>query len=281
MSFNRAGFAQAAKSMGYTDDEINAIATMKESQSQDATFNPSGNQQQDYLTAINSGGKIDPNQVKTYYNTTPNSPKVESPEEKQVREFNYWKQQEDYRNKITQEKEERATKKTQLNDIYKKTQQEEEVKAPIKGLVTLMGELKTGAQDVGIGDVIPNIIGVSSTMQQFEQKKKLAGQFLAKLVEKNRISDKDREFYQNQIMNISPIGFQGPKEDQMNALMRDIVTLSGYDYKEFGIPEPKSKNKGQSLPNIGTVPMMGPDGKKYNVPSNQVDTFIKDGGKRL
>jgi hypothetical protein len=31
----------------------------------------------------------------------------------------------------------------------------------------------------------------------------------------------------------------------------------------------------------GTVRMLGPDGKQYDVPINQVDAFIADGGKRI
>lgn len=69
MAFNRAGFTAAARAMGYTDEEINKVAALREAQSQQAeqmAFKPSGNYQQDI---VRYGRDPDTaRQVKEYYN---------------------------------------------------------------------------------------------------------------------------------------------------------------------------------------------------------------------
>ena len=107
--------------------------------------------------------------------------------------------------------------------------------------------------------------------------KALAAQQIAKLAEYGKttggrgISDKDREFYQKLVSGIKAIGLQGPIESQVESLKKSIATLAGYKVEDFKTP---------TLPDIGasTVVMTGPDGKKYNVPSNKVDAFKKAGG---
>jgi hypothetical protein len=133
-------------------------------------------------------------------------------------------------------------KQKELLESQKKKNKEKEGKKAISGLVTIIGELKGGSKEVGLGDIVASKLGLSSAAQRFDQKKLLAGQYLAKLVEKNRLSDADREFYQNKIMKISPLGFQGPKEESIDSLIRDIIILSGYSPKDFNIKSEKKKD---------------------------------------
>ena len=168
-------------------------------------------------------------------------------------------------------------------DVKMPETKESTATAPLKGLVKVMGELKTGAQEVGIPQLIGGKLGLSSDLQRFEQKKLLAGQFLAKLVEKNRLSDQDRQFYQNKIMNLSPIGIQKVKEETIDSLTKDILNLAGYNPEDFGIT---SQNKGlpSTPPTLGgsqNVIMLAPDGKKYTVDKIEVNEAVKNGWKPL
>lgn len=95
----------------------------------------------------------------------------------------------------------------------------------VKGLLNTLGQLKEDSAKAGVGNVIGGALGVDSTIQQFETKRALAAQFLAKAVENGRLSDKDRDFYQK-IVSINPIGLQNPKNQQIDSLIDNISTLT-------------------------------------------------------
>lgn len=117
----------------------------------------------------------------------------------------------------------------------------QESRNAIEGLVEVLMSVKEGAQEVDISQYGLSKMGLSSSLQRFNQKKLLAGQYLAKLVEKNRLSDADRTFYQEKIMKINPIGLQGIKEEAIDDLAKTIVTLTGFDSEEFDIGKKKEK----------------------------------------
>ena len=93
----------------------------------------------------------------------------------------------------------------------------------VKGLLQTLHQLKADSANVGIADVVGGVLGVSSKNKQFENKRALAAQFLAKAIENGRLSDKDREFYKT-IISVSPIGLQTPKNEELDNL---IDTISG------------------------------------------------------
>ena len=117
----------------------------------------------------------------------------------------------------------------------------------ISGFKGVLDDLKKDAQSVGVFSSLKDLLGgnVTDTQKQmFDRRKKLASQFLAKLVEQGRLSDKDREFYQKEITGISPYGNTEKKNQAIDRLTTDVVRLSGYDPAEFGIQEPKDLEDG-------------------------------------
>ncbi|HEC66877.1 MAG TPA: hypothetical protein ENI23_16500 [bacterium] len=119
-----------------------------------------------------------------------------------------------------------------------KGEESKEDRKQIIGLIEVLKSVKEGAEEVTVGEFAVSKLGLSSSLRRFNRKKKLAGQFLAKLVENNRLSDKDRDFYQEQILNISPIGLQGLKEESINDLMATIIVLAGFNPKDFNLNLP-------------------------------------------
>jgi len=116
-------------------------------------------------------------------------------------------------------------------------------KSQIEGLANVLDDLKKDAKGITISNILPSKIGLNSKLQQFETKKALAGQFLAKLVENGRLSDKDREFYQKQIVNLNPLGPQSAKEEFIDSLKETVARLSGFDPSEVSLGKKSEKGK--------------------------------------
>lgn len=112
--------------------------------------------------------------------------------------------------------------KGEQSDIKKKAEGEKAV----SGLLNTLDELKADAADIGLGNIPGRLIGADTKLQQFETKRSLAAQFLAKAVENGRLSDKDRLFYQK-IVGIDPYGFTSPKNEQIDELIDTISGLTG------------------------------------------------------
>lgn len=249
MAFNRQAFTQAAKAMGYTDQEIESIATMREAQDM---AGPSVQQQKDV---------IDLEKAKLEYNKAAAQP-IMTPQEKADFDF-----------KNLQREREDAAKRSQLQKIWEEAQKREEAKKPLQGLTDIMQQLKQDTADVGVVDVIAGKAGLSSKASQFETKKALASQYLAKLVEKNRISDKDRDFYIDKIMNIDPIGLQEPKNQQIDTILNTVIKLAGYSPEDFKvsqktIKEPlKETKQNSSDPNAPSLSGLATNAGKdiYNI----------------
>lgn len=112
-----------------------------------------------------------------------------------------------------------------------------QAKPKVESLVTAMENLKSRAKDVTMTDsILSKVTGgnLGTDAATFEQSKKLIAQYLAKLVENNRLSDADRQFYQKEIANISAVGFQGSIEKKIDNLKQELITLAGYNPEEFG-----------------------------------------------
>lgn len=130
-------------------------------------------------------------------------------------------------------------------------------KPEIEGLVKSLDSLKERAKDVTVTDSIVNKVtggNFGTNAATYEQSKKLMGQYLAKLVEKGRLSDADRKFYQQEIMNVGAVGRQGAIEDKLDNLKQEIIVLAGYDPKDFGqkkneITKPQKKSSGNIIDN--------------------------------
>jgi hypothetical protein len=213
MAFNRAGFTQAAKAMGYSDDEINQIATMKESQA-----GSPANQLQD----------IQLQQAQLNLKQDQKASLPQTPQEKVAMDYADWQKKEEYK-----------AKQSKLGDIYKTAQLEDKQKGTFQSLFTQLDDLKQQAKDTSVLDIPGSIIGANPKMKNFEMAKALAAQQIAKLAEYGKttggrgISDKDREFYQKLVSGINAIGLQGPIEAQVESLKKSIATLAGYKPEEL------------------------------------------------
>lgn len=130
-------------------------------------------------------------------------------------------------------------------------------KPEIEGLVQSLDSLKERAKDVTVTDSLLNKVtggNFGTKAATYEQSKKLMGQYLAKLVEKGRLSDADRTFYQKEIMNVDAVGRQGAIEDKLDNLKKEIIVLAGYNPEDFGqkkneITQPQKKSSGNIIDN--------------------------------
>lgn len=97
-------------------------------------------------------------------------------------------------------------------------------------------KLKRQAKDVGVGDVIASKLtggNYGTEADNFDTSKKLIGQSVAKLYENGRLSDKDREFYQKEILKLSSLGRTEAVNSKLNNLSEDILRAAGYSAKDF------------------------------------------------
>lgn len=107
--------------------------------------------------------------------------------------------------------------------------------------------LKQQAQDTNIGDVILSKItggNLGYKADTFDQSRKLLGQTVASLFEKGRLSDKDRDFYQKEIVNVGALGSTDAINAKLNNLETEILRKAGYSPKDFGgFKDPKADDK--------------------------------------
>lgn len=262
MPFNKDGFAQAAKAMGYSDDEINAIATMKEAQAQ----SPANVLSDTYQRSKEEQAIRDLNFQKNASTTPLNlgyDPNISAAQQYQ-KSLN-----EDFSTTG-------GLRKTDIKDFYDPYLKEEaqvnvtrtkdkdlvtKQAAAIDSVLSTLDELRDLSQKYNIGDIAMSKVGLSSADNIFEQKKALVGQQIAKLAEYGKtqggrgISDKDREFYQSKVVNISPIGLQTPIDERIESLKRDIMRTAGFD------PSALDEKSSKPLPSVGTPQRIG----KYSV----------------
>ena len=155
----------------------------------------------------------------------------------------------------------KTTRATEAKQATADMQQKEQ----FQGVSTMMQKLKEQAQDVSIADKPGDILGLNSKVKQFNSTKKLAMQMLAKKIEGGRLSDKDREFYQNQIANITPYGLSDPKNKQVENLVENLGLASGVSPDELGIGKQEDQNgnaivdfvKGMAKPFVETGKNVG------------------------
>jgi hypothetical protein len=128
-----------------------------------------------------------------------------------------------------------------------KAKKEADAKSSLKGFVEVANELKQGAKDISVLNApfmaLGQKLGVETSLGEFERKRAITGQFLAKMVESGRLSDKDREFYLSKIMNITPYGPQEGKEQAIDSILRDVVRLAGEDPESLGVGVKEDKKK--------------------------------------
>ena len=270
MAFNRAGFTQAAKAAGYSDDEINTIATMKEAQASSPKEQLQGIQlEQSQL-----------NLAQDKQNNELNGTLARSKAEQQIRNLEFEKnastmplslkydenvsaiqQMQDAMNqdfKSTGGKRGSDIKNfynpyvaSEQSGITKKIDDKLRAKNQVVSLdsvATSLDELKDLAAKYNIFDAGLSKVRLSPAQQIFDQKKALVGQQIAKLSEYGKtsggrgLSDKDREFYQNKVMGgVNMVGLQGNISDVIDSLKHDIVKTSGYDPSLFDKKEDASK----------------------------------------
>jgi len=144
---------------------------------------------------------------------------------------------------------------TEMKSKEEQQQKDVEAKKTLQGLFSTIDEVKTGAKETNVFNVKNPF---SSAGSRFEQKKALAGQFLAKLVEEGRLSDQDRSFYLDKILNVGALGPQGPKEETLDSLKVTLANLSGFSPEEFGLgASEEDKKKIDELPTIPEVDTSG------------------------
>lgn len=145
-----------------------------------------------------------------------------------------------------------------------KTQVEREIeasKAKAKPAAQALSEgidkLKQQAKNASVTDVVASKltggnIGVEADL--FDQSKKLLGQTVAKLYENGRLSDKDRDFYQNEILKLSAVGSQSAIERRLDNLREEVLRQSGYKPEDFKRKNPeKDKDSRDTGSFVGNV----------------------------
>jgi len=101
--------------------------------------------------------------------------------------------------------------------------------------LTLLDELRDITKEKGLVDVGLSKVGLSGATKTFDQKKALLNYQLAKLAEYGKltggrgISDKQIEYFEDKIMNMGIVGFQGPIDEQIHNLKRDFLRINGID----------------------------------------------------
>ena len=94
---------------------------------------------------------------------------------------------------------------------------------------------------------------------------------------KGAMSDKDLAFIQ-----AMSTGFEGQGVQSEAYIKEKLNTIyTKLDKKIGGTNNTTSNNSDVVGENSGTTSLKGPDGKRYSVPNNQVDAFIKAGGSRI
>lgn len=156
----------------------------------------------------------------------------------------------------------------QVEKQQEKVKKDQESTAALKGFVDVARELKQGMQDISVANAplqkISGAFGNETALKQFERKKAIVGQFLAKLVEKGRLSDADRTFYQEKILNMSPYGEQEGKEKALENIINDVIRLAGEDPSQFKSTDLQDKKKDQSQSDLLTTLQA-----LYNAPTAQ------------
>lgn len=97
--------------------------------------------------------------------------------------------------------------------------------------------LKQKAQNYGVEDFFLSRLSggnLGTDADIFDQSKKLLGQTVAKLYENGRLSDKDRDFYQKEILNVGGVGSQKAINRKLDNLRDDILLKAGYKAEDFG-----------------------------------------------
>lgn len=105
--------------------------------------------------------------------------------------------------------------------------------------------LKKQAKDATLGSVVLSKLsrgnlGVEADI--FDQSKKLLGQTIANLYEKGRLSDKDRDFYQNEILKVGAVGRQEAINQKLDNLKTEILRKAGYKPEDFPSGKNEKKN---------------------------------------
>src|SRR3990167_103926 len=113
------------------------------------------------------------------------------------------------------------------------TGEEKDARKNIQGLLSTLDTVKDLAGTINVGNIGLSKLGLSADLQNFETKKFLINDFLIRLVADNRITDNERESYNKKVLALSALGSQKVKEERIESLKRDIITLSGYDPSEF------------------------------------------------
>lgn len=160
------------------------------------------------------------------------------------------------------------TRQDQLAQDIKDFKEKQAVKEPAKNTIDQLNLIKEGIGKNPFDAMNP----ASVTGQNLQTKQKLMTQFMAKLIEKNRLSDEDRKFYLKQT---NPTVWDVVIPGRYEARIQGIVDTLSNLYGTYG----SNTKKKTPLPDVGMIMMTSPDGKKYNVPSAKVKEAQQNGWK--
>lgn len=251
MGFDIQGFSKAAKGMGYSDQDINAISGMFANKP---------------LSIEDEAKRVSLDTAKLNYATKLDESNI-TPEQKEQDTFNLWKKKEDY-----------TKKQSQLETIYKEEKETEKKERVVKDLDMFeKNYLETGLRGKLLGWV-PSGTGLSPEAADFDAQRGILAYTLAKAIADQKgqgVSNKDIERWTNALPSRSNTAAEAT--NKMNNLRQQVANSLGIEATTSTI----KTNKGEPLPQVtgGTVVMTGPDGKKWNVPKDKVNTFKQNGYK--
>lgn len=108
--------------------------------------------------------------------------------------------------------------------------------------------LKQQAKDATIGTgILSKLTGgnLGTETDVFDQSKKLLGQAIARLFEKGVLSDKDRDFYQKQILDVGAVGTTTAINKKLDNIETEILRKTGYKPSDFGGKTDNKKKSGE------------------------------------